>query len=1101
MFLTRSDVTLTKLEGLVTSGLLRPLTQKQEWGVPCGERIPVPPRGYVVSFVAFHERGFTTPAHRFFRGLLHHYGVELQHLNPNGIQHIACFIALYEGYLGIRPSFELWKYFFNVALINSKTHGKVSVHHPIGCAGIQLRSGGDRRTTTWPPFIARLIKEVPKVWGYGPVDEDKRKIANQLEAILNLRAAGLTGSGVVAAYHKRRVAPIMARCLMLCQMVSDANLTGTTLAEEEPSAAVIMKRVKDAFETPSPYPDPQQPEEFDDTIIAEEAGDEEEEEEENVEPPQGFVLVRHQEATGGGGSPRLGGGGPKGESSRRGSVEFADSPRDADQSTRDVARSGSPLPHSSHDAGSESGRRSRTPNRLPALLASGRGTEGAVTHPMVDLPALEIGATNAGDTADTAIPDVIVVEDDVDITPPFLVGPGTGSSVKAANGSPVVMDVQEREPAVSTVLQAVDATPQSPAPAEAKMREAATAAGPAPEQFVEETLGSPATPAQIDEQTVGEPPKSPLMVVTEELESTPAAESQPRPDAGMAPQSPTAMMVEEGVNAEDPPLVEVEMPSSATPMMTTAPSPTASTGPPVTAKVVHGGLTAAATSVPSLSEPQVAVMASAVVTSMVAVASPSGTRAQSADNTQTEAPAGMPVGGNADILPLASPTGSGTDSVQSGRSSGQVSRPWVFQCREIDWGRLNKVSVDHMKAMAVHAKATTEHAKMLSDQAKMVRFILGPVLVVSSRPSPLWLRFLFGPRFSPLPKLPLQEMQLRDGERLRLQARERELLEENRKAREDPASALRALEDERWARAADHNMTNQTLNDVLAQSALLREEREAAVRERDAAVQGPGVAVQSRDLVIAEHDTATAERDTAVVVQERNAAVRDRDTAIQDRDATLQEWAVALNTVEEAQEREKKEAETTVASMAVVVAQLRASQQRAEATTEEVRRLAESKVQKAKEMLELEASRLETLRHAPELVASTFGEDPDGNPQRLGAQLLRIVEGVHAELQAARNDAETARQGADAARRDADIARQGTKAARREGTFLVAQRAFAVARSRYIDITLDELSQGYPTDYTEEELEAFEEEVAPFSQTLADRMQAERDEHSSPTTT
>ncbi|XP_039784385.1 uncharacterized protein LOC120651087 [Panicum virgatum] len=713
---------------------------------------------------------------------------------------------------------------------------------------------------------------------------------------------------------------------------------------------------------------------------------------------------------------------------------------------------------------------------------------------MVDLPALEIGATNAGDTADTAIPDVIVVEDDVDITPPFLVGPGTGSSVKAANGSPVVMDVQEREPAVSTVLQAVDATPQSPAPAEAKMREAATAAGPAPEQFVEETLGSPATPAQIDEQTVGEPPKSPLMVVTEELESTPAAESQPRPDAGMAPQSPTAMMVEEGVNAEDPPLVEVEMPSSATPMMTTAPSPTASTGPPVTAKVVHGGLTAAATSVPSLSEPQVAVMASAVVTSMVAVASPSGTRAQSADNTQTEAPAGMPVGGNADILPLASPTGSGTDSVQSGRSSGQVSRPWVFQCREIDWGRLNKVSVDHMKAMAVHAKATTEHAKMLSDQAKMVRFILGPVLV---------------------------EMQLRDGERLRLQARERELLEENRKAREDPASALRALEDERWARAADHNMTNQTLNDVLAQSALLREEREAAVRERDAAVQGPGVAVQSRDLVIAEHDTATAERDTAVVVQERNAAVRDRDTAIQDRDATLQEWAVALNTVEEAQEREKvalssaqtsrresedlaqeltrvkdrqKEAETTVASMAVVVAQLRASQQRAEATTEEVRRLAESKVQKAKEMLELEASRLETLRHAPELVASTFGEDPDGNPQRLGAQLLRIVEGVHAELQAARNDAETARQGADAARRDADIARQGTKAARREGTFLVAQRAFAVARSRYIDITLDELSQGYPTDYTEEELEAFEEEVAPFSQTLADRMQAERDE-------
>jgi len=93
-------------------------------------------------------------------------------------------------------------------------------------------------------------------------------------------------------------------------------------------------------------------------------------------------------------------------------------------------------------------------------------------------------------------------------------------------------------------------------------------------------------------------------------------------------------------------------------------------------------------------------------------------------------------------------------------------------------------------------------------------------------------------------------MQLRDGECLRLQARERELLEENRKAREDRASALQALEDERRARAADHNMTNETLNDVLAQSALLREEREAAVRERDAAVQCRDAAVSECDAVI-----------------------------------------------------------------------------------------------------------------------------------------------------------------------------------------------------------------------------------------------------------
>jgi len=45
----------------------------------------MPPDGYVVSFAHFHERGLTTPAHKFLWGLLHFYKIELRHLNPNGI--------------------------------------------------------------------------------------------------------------------------------------------------------------------------------------------------------------------------------------------------------------------------------------------------------------------------------------------------------------------------------------------------------------------------------------------------------------------------------------------------------------------------------------------------------------------------------------------------------------------------------------------------------------------------------------------------------------------------------------------------------------------------------------------------------------------------------------------------------------------------------------------------------------------------------------------------------------------------------------------------------------------------------------------------------
>jgi hypothetical protein len=52
------------------------------------------------------------PASDFFCGLLHHYRIELQNLNPNSILQIMVFVALCEGYLGIKPNFALWKYYF-----------------------------------------------------------------------------------------------------------------------------------------------------------------------------------------------------------------------------------------------------------------------------------------------------------------------------------------------------------------------------------------------------------------------------------------------------------------------------------------------------------------------------------------------------------------------------------------------------------------------------------------------------------------------------------------------------------------------------------------------------------------------------------------------------------------------------------------------------------------------------------------------------------------------------------------------------------------------------------------------------------------------------
>ena len=72
-----SSITPHRLEGLVHRGLLRPLTAIEEWRLPGNEDEPSSPEGYVVSFPHFHERGFTIPAHKFLRGLLDYYQVEL----------------------------------------------------------------------------------------------------------------------------------------------------------------------------------------------------------------------------------------------------------------------------------------------------------------------------------------------------------------------------------------------------------------------------------------------------------------------------------------------------------------------------------------------------------------------------------------------------------------------------------------------------------------------------------------------------------------------------------------------------------------------------------------------------------------------------------------------------------------------------------------------------------------------------------------------------------------------------------------------------------------------------------------------------------------
>jgi hypothetical protein len=63
-------VSREQLLHLIEAGQLPPLTTAVDWKVPGDESVSCPHKGFVVSFVAFHERGFSVPAKRFIRGVL-----------------------------------------------------------------------------------------------------------------------------------------------------------------------------------------------------------------------------------------------------------------------------------------------------------------------------------------------------------------------------------------------------------------------------------------------------------------------------------------------------------------------------------------------------------------------------------------------------------------------------------------------------------------------------------------------------------------------------------------------------------------------------------------------------------------------------------------------------------------------------------------------------------------------------------------------------------------------------------------------------------------------------------------------------------------------
>jgi hypothetical protein len=169
----RSTVTQLALNQLVTAGQLAANEDGRpaEWIVlPARDHAPNPPSGFVVSFVCFHERGFTAPASRFMRALCHHYDVELHNFAPNVISQAATFVGVCEGYLGIPMNWDLWIHLFRTELFTQQT-SEQRTRRAVRAGGMSLALRGLRKDDYIPCTMMTNNAGWERGWFYLRNDE------------------------------------------------------------------------------------------------------------------------------------------------------------------------------------------------------------------------------------------------------------------------------------------------------------------------------------------------------------------------------------------------------------------------------------------------------------------------------------------------------------------------------------------------------------------------------------------------------------------------------------------------------------------------------------------------------------------------------------------------------------------------------------------------------------------------------------------------------------------------------------------------------------------------------------------------------------------
>ena len=92
------------------------------------------------------------------------------------------------------------------------------------------------------------MESQPEMWRYGVARDDQPKLWPLLEALQRLRGRALTAAMVVAAFHRRRVLPLMARRQRLFEMTPDKPIDGIRLSAATLSDEEVLRRVRETVE-------------------------------------------------------------------------------------------------------------------------------------------------------------------------------------------------------------------------------------------------------------------------------------------------------------------------------------------------------------------------------------------------------------------------------------------------------------------------------------------------------------------------------------------------------------------------------------------------------------------------------------------------------------------------------------------------------------------------------------------------------------------------------------------------------------------------------------------------------------------------------------